>query len=424
MSASYLLSARARALDSSPDTAPQGSAGLPTEDDCLELLECARYGEDDELRELLTAGVPVDYKDDSGNTALHRASANGHVSIVEVLAASGAKYLPNASGNMPLHWAVQQGHLLAAKALLKLFAEVDVLAQNSFGRSVSTEAFASGNADMVELILQHPSAQKLEPEEALDEAAGMLSADVTHVFEFAQGQPSIEVRELAEIGSDDPTQVLGATADEDRTGLQLWAASLVLSHWLLELRDQLAGRAVCELGAGCGLCGIVAAKLCGAAQTVITDLAPRTIENLQHNLTLNGLHEPRTRAAVLDWRHASTWPEAHDVLIGADLVYADEAVAPLLRVVQALVTPQGCFLYVAPETNRQGEAEFLKGLCAAGFECQVSAVPTSYLANILQGRDAEEFDLLFGELKQRTYSLYCFSRGGSSVVGPKGTPKM
>ena len=399
------------------DSAPEGAATEPSEDDCLELLECARYGEDEELRDLLRVGVPVDYQDDSGNTALHRASANGHVGVIESLAAAGAKHLPNTSGNLPLHWAVQQSHVPAAQALLRLFADVDVLAQNSFGRSVSTEAFATGNADMVELILQHSSAQKLE-QEAVDGGADQLSADVTHGFAFGPDQPIVEVRELAQIGSDDPTQVLGATADEDRTGLQLWAASLVLSHWLLELRDQLTGRAVCELGAGCGLCGLVAAKLCGATQTLLTDLAPRTLENLQHNLALNGLREPRARAALLDWRDASSWPAPHEVLIGADLVYADEAVAPLLRVVQALVTLGGCFLYVAPETNRQGEAEFLKGLCTAGFTCQVSAVPTSYLANILQGRDDEEFDLLFGELKQRTYSLYCFSRGNASAVVP------
>lgn len=37
-----------------------------------EVLECARYGEEDELREYLTAGADVNYTDDSGNTALHK----------------------------------------------------------------------------------------------------------------------------------------------------------------------------------------------------------------------------------------------------------------------------------------------------------------------------------------------------------------
>ena len=63
-------------------------------------------------------------------------------------------------------------------------------------------------------------------------------------------------------------------------------------------------------------------------KALLTDLAPRTIDNLQHNLALNGLQH-QARGAVLDWREPSTWPSPHDVVIGADLVYASEAVAPL-----------------------------------------------------------------------------------------------
>ena len=37
-----------------------------------EILECARYGEEDELREYLIAGGNVNHKDEGGNTALHK----------------------------------------------------------------------------------------------------------------------------------------------------------------------------------------------------------------------------------------------------------------------------------------------------------------------------------------------------------------
>ncbi|KAL1507624.1 hypothetical protein AB1Y20_007243 [Prymnesium parvum] len=417
MSASLLAACDARAADglAALQLGATTTEASVTLDDCMELLECARYGEAEELEQLLRAGVPVDFQDDSGNTALHKAGANGHVSCIEVLAAAGARLLPNASGNLPLHWAVQQGHLGAVQAFLRLFADADVLAQNEFGRSISTEAFALGKPEMVEVVLQHTSAKKLEPEGQLEFG---VSADVTHRMAFRSGLPTVELRELAEIGADDPTQVLGATAEEDRTGLQLWAASLVLSHWLVEMKEQLIGRSVCELGAGCGLCGIVAAKLCGAARVLLTDLAPKAMDNLAHNIHLNALSPPNATAAVLDWREATTWPSAHDVVIGADLVYADQAVSPLLRVVQHLVAPNGCFLYVCPETNRQGEVEFLKGLCTNGFDCQVSAVPNTFLRNVLQDRSDEEFSLLFGELKERTYSLYCFSRSCPASKGP------
>ena len=43
---------------------------MASEEDCLEYLECARYGEAVEMTVLLTAGVPVDFQDSNGNTGL------------------------------------------------------------------------------------------------------------------------------------------------------------------------------------------------------------------------------------------------------------------------------------------------------------------------------------------------------------------
>ena len=107
-------------------------------------------------------------------------------------------------------------------------------------------------------------------------------------------------------------------------------------------------------------------------------------------------------------------------MIGADLVYALSAVPDLRRVVGALVGPGGCFLYVCPETNRQGEEAFIAGLVEDGFECQASAVPPAYFANPLAETTEEEFGLLFAELAQRTYTLYCFSRpDGGKAPAPR-----
>jgi ankyrin repeat protein len=68
-----------------------------------ELLECARYGENEDLAQLLQQpGVNVDFVDVfSGNTALHRAAANGEVECIRVLKSHNAQRLPNLSGNYP-----------------------------------------------------------------------------------------------------------------------------------------------------------------------------------------------------------------------------------------------------------------------------------------------------------------------------------
>lgn len=150
-------------------TVVDGVVQLPpfSEDDCEDLLDCARAGDEEDvedIRKLLARGVPVDHTDEDRNTALHKASANGHLAVVQLLLASGAAHTPNASGNSPLHWAVQQGQLPVAQALLAHFPDIDVLAKNGFGMSCSSEAFKRGDAKLVELMLQHQSAAKLEPE--------------------------------------------------------------------------------------------------------------------------------------------------------------------------------------------------------------------------------------------------------------------
>ena len=59
------------------------------------------------VQELISGGENVNGYDADGFTALHRACANGHVAVVQQLAAAGAALLANESGNSPLHWAVQ-----------------------------------------------------------------------------------------------------------------------------------------------------------------------------------------------------------------------------------------------------------------------------------------------------------------------------
>jgi len=121
------LALKAANLSLAPDDEPE--AAPAPEDDGLELLECARYGEDDELKQLLEKGVPPGFADSQGTTALHRAAANGHLACVKVLAAAGCPHVANASGNLPLHWAVQQGHVAVVKALLELYPDCDVAAR-------------------------------------------------------------------------------------------------------------------------------------------------------------------------------------------------------------------------------------------------------------------------------------------------------
>ena len=55
------------------------------------LLQAAREGDEDAVKECLQEEVPIGHQDlESGNTALHYASANGKCTVVSILLAAGA----------------------------------------------------------------------------------------------------------------------------------------------------------------------------------------------------------------------------------------------------------------------------------------------------------------------------------------------
>ena len=83
---------KATNLELEPAPAPVAArTGPVAAEDSWELLECARYGEEEELQQLLDAGVPVDFADDGGNTALHKAArAQGGIEAAEKLLAGVA----------------------------------------------------------------------------------------------------------------------------------------------------------------------------------------------------------------------------------------------------------------------------------------------------------------------------------------------
>jgi ankyrin repeat protein len=141
-----------------------------------EILECARYGEDDDLRALLVAGADVNFADDSGNTSLHRAAANGEVGCIRVLKEFGALHVANKQGNLPIHWAAQNAKSESLRVLFDCF-DVDVLVKNVAGRSTLTDAFESKEVAVIELCLSHSSASEERLLETNDKNAKIVEED-------------------------------------------------------------------------------------------------------------------------------------------------------------------------------------------------------------------------------------------------------
>ncbi len=124
-----------------------------------ELVEYARYGEVEILRELVALGQATRLAsavDDRGNTMLHMFAANGHLDCIRFLlqhiVVSPLELVnrQNSEGNTALHWACISGQLTAAQLLLIHGATVAI--ENKLERTPVCEAHRHRRSDMLEFF--------------------------------------------------------------------------------------------------------------------------------------------------------------------------------------------------------------------------------------------------------------------------------
>lgn len=130
------------------------------------------------------------------------------------------------------------------------------------------------------------------------------------------------------------------------TGLTIWDGSIVLAKYLEANPAIVVNKAVLEVGSGTGIVGIVAG-LIGANRSVLTDLQ-YTLKNLQHNVDKNKPHSEESynvEVMELDWFNAATYPTTRDdngveknwdVVLGADVVWIEELILPLVNTLVAI----------------------------------------------------------------------------------------
>jgi len=448
-----------------------------------EVLECARYGEEDDLRALLNAGANVNFTDAGGSTAMHKAAANGEEACLKVLHSFGATYSKNGTGNTPAHWAAQNAKAGALKFIIENY-EVDMLDKNDLGRSVLTEAFQSKCTDCIELCLSHESASEerlinpdgkkssgtsesapsaemtadsnMETEGTENNTSGYDEANaVTHSMQFG-ADVRIRVRELPITRADNPFGTDTAPED-DTTGLSVWPASIILGQWVAQLaRDgalpDMRDKMVLELGAGCGLPAIVAALALRPKVAYVSDIHEPTLLNAAHNVQLNAesvmevnessntyqssiINFPASetnpasstslKVINMSWTDPATYPpEQAALLLGSDLVYDIGILAVLIPAICSSLAPDGSLLYVAPDTGRQGMQELEQALLRVNIGCvEKFSAPDEFYANPLSDGDGDQFVLHFYDLSaKQPHTLYHFKwqQGGlASVAYPE-----
>ena len=143
---------------------------------------------------------------------------------------------------------------------------------------------------------------------------------------------------------------------------------LIGAQFLEKHRHVVHSKRVLEVGSGTGVSGLAAAYL-GASLSVLTDLA-YTLENLQANIALNYCAADTNSNSIdnkpivhaLDWTDVTTYvspadfnqldtlsrpdnvdggaDNSWDVILGADVVWLEELVEPLVTALRSLCSPQ------------------------------------------------------------------------------------
>lgn len=137
----------------------------------------------------------------------------------------------------------------------------------------------------------------------------------------------------------------------------VWDSAIVLSKYLERLPQKVEGRNCIELGAGCGLPGIVAAYL-GASSVLLTDF-PDNLDLLQRNVMINKVQKTISVHPLVWGSRSERLISPFDLIIATDVMYCLEAVDSLLSTLK-MASDAETIILLAYGRNRQAEQTFLE----------------------------------------------------------------
>jgi predicted nicotinamide N-methyase len=168
----------------------------------------------------------------------------------------------------------------------------------------------------------------------------------------------------------------------------MWPSAVALSRWLLFNPEELEGKKILELGAGCGLVGLVAARLVLRQRTkeqkqqstvAITDFNELVVKNVNQNIRLNGV-EDLAEGVGLDFFHqdvtkegwidsAGNLKEQVDLVLAADVICQPEDAFAAARSIKASLRWGGKAITVSGDLkHRYGVECFEQGCTDLGLK--------------------------------------------------------
>ena len=167
-------------------------------------------------------------------------------------------------------------------------------------------------------------------------------------------------------------QVTSRQGAQEDVGFVLWPSAIALSQWLVNNRHVLQDKTVLELGAGCGLVGLVAAKYAGL--TLLTDFNPIVLHNIKLNIDLNGRSQKavamkldfnqQTGDSVKGWFDGEEYQAPVDVIVAADMICQPaDAISAAKTIHDALKSITGVAYVVCANGNHRYGVDCFPDAC-------------------------------------------------------------
>ena len=190
----------------------------------------------------------------------------------------------------------------------------------------------------------------------------------TEIISIQVGTQQISIEQYANVQNQVQAAILCEEID-----VPFWAVvwpSSVIAASAMPLVPNLEGARVLELGGGVGTLSIAAA-LCGAKEAVSSDIAPEAADFVRSNAARNSMEN--VHALTMDWNDIPDDLGAFDVVLAADVLYADGMLRGLLRCLSKVLSEDGV-AYIA-DPNRAMSGGFRGAARLHGMIVDESHVP-------------------------------------------------
>jgi len=222
------------------------------------------------------------------------------------------------------------------------------------------------------------------PDTRLDDLLALAATRFQVHFEpLRLGDMAIDVLQITDLSAHIDRLMARATGQQKLNlpfWAKIWPASFPMSL-LLTRMDPASGPRLLEIGAGVGLCGLVAARRGFAA--AISDIEPEALLFIRASILKNGL-EATARAVRLDFM-AGRLEERFDTVMASEALYIPDSHEPLVDCLKTHLAPGGQLLLAsdiarpAPKFFAHASAHFAMQRMEANYPGEDGQTKTSVI---------------------------------------------